>query len=201
VISSAPPAATVVIVVGAAKSAKAAAEVTVETTASTKPTPVATEAVTTAAKAAPVAATTATDQDQWAACCTQQLLLGATDIVRLCDRGSGRTSERKSTNKTRRDKTAFYDCAPFAGVWTSGPLAICMAPTLSGVASSDWLPLHRALSGHSEFELVVSTALGKCGSCDMMYSRASTSLEPSLASRARFRRGLDSRLVDDGMSR
>ncbi len=53
------------------------------------------------------------DLDQWAACGTQLVLLGAAEIVRLSERGSGGKSKRKSADKTRFDKTAFHECTPF----------------------------------------------------------------------------------------
>ena len=83
----------------------------------------ATKAVTTATKAAPVTtpahaaptvaatahaptavaatAATAADQDQRVACCTQSQL-GAVEIVRLCECGSGGNSKSKSAKNTRR---------------------------------------------------------------------------------------------------
>jgi hypothetical protein len=54
------------------------------------------------AKATPVATTTGTDQRERAACCAHWLLLGATKIDRLRERGSSRKSKRKSTDKTGR---------------------------------------------------------------------------------------------------
>jgi hypothetical protein len=83
-----------------------------ETMASAKATPVpAGEGVATPAKAAAVATTTkatrvsaasttsSTHQDE----CAGVLLEDAADIVRLCDRGSGRKAKRTSAKKGRRD--------------------------------------------------------------------------------------------------
>jgi hypothetical protein len=53
------------------------------------------------AKATRVAATTATNQDQWAACCTQWLVLSTADIVRLCERGSGGTKQAQKHRQGR----------------------------------------------------------------------------------------------------
>ncbi len=99
----------------------------------------ATKAVTTAAKAAPVttpahaaatvaatahaatavataATAAATHQDQRTARCTRTQLLGVAGITRQSRQCSGGgKSQRKSANKTRRDKTAFHDCVPFVG--------------------------------------------------------------------------------------
>jgi hypothetical protein len=47
--------------------------------------------------------------DQWAASSTQLLLLGAADIARLRERGSGGKSQCKSTDKTSFDKTVFHE--------------------------------------------------------------------------------------------
>ena len=96
----------------------------------------ATKAVTTTAKAAPVttpahaaptvaatahaatavATTAATHQDQRTARRTRTQLLGAAGITRQSRQcSSGGKSQRKSANKTRRDKIAFHDCVPFVG--------------------------------------------------------------------------------------
>ena len=120
----------------------------------------ATKAVTTAAKAAPVttpahaaptvaatahaatavAATAATThQDQRTARCTRTQLLGVAGITRQSRQCSGGgKSQRKSANKTRRDKIAFHDCVPFVGhvvMWTSKLFTECMAAPLSGSVS------------------------------------------------------------------
>jgi len=104
----------------------------------------ATKAVTTAAKAAPVttpahAATTvaatahaatavatttaATHQDQRTARRTSTQLLGVAGITRQSGQCSGGgKGQRKSANKTGRDKIAFHDCVPFVGhvvMWAS----------------------------------------------------------------------------------
>jgi hypothetical protein len=57
----------------------------------------------TTAKATPVATTTGMNQRERAACFAHWLLLGATKIDRLCERGSSGKSKRKSTDKTRCD--------------------------------------------------------------------------------------------------
>jgi len=87
----------------------------------------ATKAVTTAAKATPVttpahaatavaATATTTYQDQRTARCTRTQLLGVAGITRQSRQCSGGDkSQRKSANKTRRDKIAFHDCVPLVG--------------------------------------------------------------------------------------
>jgi hypothetical protein len=88
----------------------------------------ATKAVTTPAHAAPTVTATAhtatavattaaaTHQDQRTARRTRTQLLGAAGITRQSRQcSSGGKSQRKSANKTRRDKIAFHDCIPFVG--------------------------------------------------------------------------------------
>ena len=143
VIAWAPPTITIV------ETAEAAAEMTAMETMTSAPV-AATKAVTTAAKAAPahaaptvvatahaptVVATTAatTHQDQRTARCTRTQLLGVAGITRQSRQCSGGgKSQRKSANKTRRDKTAFHDCVPFVGMWASKLLTECMAAPLCG---------------------------------------------------------------------
>jgi hypothetical protein len=121
VIAWAPPTITIV------ETAEAAAEMTAMETM-TAALVAATKAVTTPAHAAPtVAATahaatavattaTATHQDQRTARRTRTQLLGVAGITRQGRQCSGGgKSQRKSANKTRRDKIAFHDCVPFLG--------------------------------------------------------------------------------------
>jgi hypothetical protein len=89
----------VVIVVRAAEGTKAAPMTAMETMTAAKASPVAAAGSVTAAA---VAATTA-NKDEWAGCWSQELLWRPADIVRLCERGSGRTSESKYADKARRD--------------------------------------------------------------------------------------------------
>ena len=126
VIACAPPTITIV------ETAEAALEMTAMETMTSAPV-AATKAVTAASKAAPVtppahaapavaatahaatavAATTtatATHQDQRTARCTRTQLLGVAGITRQSRQCSGGgKNQRKSANKTRRDKTAFHD--------------------------------------------------------------------------------------------
>jgi hypothetical protein len=139
VIARAPPTITIVEPAEAAKETTAMETMTAAAVAATK-------AVTTAAKAAPVttpahAATTvaatahaatavattttaaATHQDQRTARRTSTQLLGVAGITRQSGQCSGGgKSQRKSANKTGRDKIAFHDCVPFVGhvvMWAS----------------------------------------------------------------------------------
>jgi hypothetical protein len=115
----APPAA---IVVGGAITAEAVAETTtaaktapaVETMAATALEAMAAATTMAAAKAAAATVATATaaaatDQEQWGAFGTRCRLLGATEIARLCQRGSCGEGQRKSADKARRNETVSHD--------------------------------------------------------------------------------------------
>jgi hypothetical protein len=145
VIAWAPPTITIV------ETAEAAAEMTAMETmtsvpvAATKAAPVTTPAhaatavaSTTTAATAVASTTTAatTHQDQRTARRTRTQLLGVAGITRQSRqcRGGGK-SQRKSANKTRRDKIAFHDCVPFVGhvvTWAPKLLTECLAAPLSG---------------------------------------------------------------------
>jgi hypothetical protein len=148
-IACAPPTITIV------ETAEAAAEMTAMETMTSTPVAAA-KAVTTAAKAAPVttpahaaptvaatahaatavAATAATaHQDQRTARCTRTQLLGVGIARQSRQCSGGGNSQRKSANKTRRDKTAFHDCVPFVGYVGIKLLTECMATPLGGPAS------------------------------------------------------------------
>ena len=129
--------------------------------------------MTTPAHAATAVATAATThQDERTACCTRTQLLGVAGITRQSRQcsGSGK-SQRKSANKTRRDKIAFHDCVPFVGhvvMWASKLLTECMAAPLSGSVSMR--RVRRPSSSFFSCELVVPTPRCKGASCDISTS-------------------------------
>jgi len=144
VIARAPPTITIVEPAEAAEETTAMETMTTAAVAATK-------AVTTPAHAAPtVAATahaatavattaTAAHQDQRTARRARTQLLGVAGITRQSRQCSGgRKGQRKSANKTRRDKIAFHDCVPFVGhvvMWAAKLLTECMAAPLSASVS------------------------------------------------------------------